>query len=127
MSLTPVCTRLAAPTDSVCPCHRTIPLSKGVNKNEWPTGSLAPLGKKCHSDPSPVGFITWFEPERVHPTTYIDRVFPSYVLRNQGGDGLLDLGNAEARAYIQQYLTAAVEEYGLDGQYACSLLGALDV
>ena len=100
----------------------TIPLSKGVNKREWPTGSLAPLGKKCHSDPSPVGFITWFEPERVHPTTYIDRVFPSYVLRNHGGDGLLDLGNAEARAYIQQYLTAAVEEYGLDGQYACSLL-----
>ena len=48
-----------------------IPLSDTVLRANWPNASLAPLGEACHAEPNPVGFIVWFEPERVHPGTYI--------------------------------------------------------
>ena len=55
------------------------------------------------------------------PDTYIAKTFPQYVLKHQAnqsskqaGQGLLNLGDPQARSYIQQYLSIAVEEYGLD-------------
>jgi hypothetical protein len=50
-----------------------IPLNKMINNVTFPSRSLAPLGTASHSIPNPVGFVVWFEPERVHPGTYIDR------------------------------------------------------
>ena len=41
------------------------------------------------------------------------RTFPEYVLRSPTS-GLLNLGDPAARGYIQQFLSLAVEEYGLD-------------
>ena len=55
------------------------------------------------------------------PDTYIAKTFPQYVLMHQAnqsskqaGQGLLNLGDPQARSYIQQYLSTAVEQYGLD-------------
>jgi hypothetical protein len=75
-----------------------------------------------------VGYIVWFEPERVAQGTYIDTNFPEYTLKQaainttrSGSKGnsltsssynsLLNLGNPNAREYIYEYLTAAVEQY----------------
>jgi hypothetical protein len=98
-----------------------IPLEKTVLRTNWRNGSLDVLGVACHAEPNPVGFIVWFEPERVAPNTYIAKTLPQYVLKNQpnqsapqAGNGLLNLGDPEARSYIQQYLSSAVEQYGLD-------------
>ena len=75
-------------------------------------------GDRAHAQPNPVGFITWFEPERVAAGTYIDRTFPEYVLRQEGAGagsgGLLNLGDPDASRYIFDYLDAAVTEYGLN-------------
>lgn len=97
-----------------------IPLSSTVLESNWPDQTLKGLGEQCHAGPDPVGFVVWFEPERVAPGTYIANTFPQYVLHTgnqhgpQTGQGLINLGNEQARQYIKQYLSYAVAEYGLD-------------
>ena len=95
-----------------------VPLPDVINATLYPNRSIAVLGERAHASPNPVGFITWFEPERVAAGTYIARTFPEYVLKTGdggGGDGgLLNLGDPDANGYIHGYLDAVVTEYGLD-------------
>eukprot|EP00039_Didymoeca_costata_P008952 m.118940 g.118940 ORF g.118940 m.118940 type:complete len:363 (+) comp14297_c0_seq3:988-2076(+) len=93
-----------------------IPIDRTVLRSCYPNGTLAPLADACHKSPSSVGFIVWFEPERVAPHTYIASTFPEYVLgqSNPSAEGLLNLGDDEARTYMHDYLSAAVEAYSLD-------------
>ena len=93
-----------------------LPLENVINTTLFPNRSIAVLGERAHSSPNPVGFITWFEPERVVAGTYIDRTFPEYLLKAGGPDSdrILNLGNPDANAFIHDYLAAAVTAYDLD-------------
>jgi alpha-galactosidase len=80
--------------------------------NSFPRG-LKALGDASHG--AGMGFLVWFEPERVSPGTRIDREHPDWVLRTgQGGNGLFDLGNPEARAWLTDHLSRIIQESGID-------------
>jgi alpha-galactosidase len=76
-----------------------------------------PHGLKAISDAvrqAGMGYLMWFEPERVHPGTALSKEHPEWVISpgNNGG-GLLNLGIAEAREYMTRYLKAVIQDYGL--------------
>jgi alpha-galactosidase len=61
-----------------------------------------------------LGFLMWFEPERVAPGTLLAREHPDWVLSPSGdGSGLYNLGIPEARQYMKDYLNAAIKAYKL--------------
>jgi alpha-galactosidase len=43
-----------------------------------------------------IGFVLWFEPERVHNGTWIYQNHPEWLLKSKGSNHLLNLGNKEA-------------------------------
>jgi len=88
-----------------------LPLERVEPRDRFPDG-LAAIGRAV----SDVGlkFLMWFEPERVAPGTRIAREHPEWVLSPGGdGSGLFHLGIPEARAYMTEYLDAAIKGYGL--------------
>lgn len=92
-----------------------LPINGTVDTKKFPGGSLAPLGVAAHSQPNPVKFVTWFEPERVAKGTWIDVHHPEFLLHaNYTTDRLLNLGNTDARGFITTYLSSAVGNYSLD-------------
>jgi len=61
-----------------------------------------------------LGFLMWFEPERVAPGTLLTKEHPGWVISPSGdGSGLYNLGLPEARRYMTDYLDAAVKAYRL--------------
>ena len=87
------------------------PLERVEPRDRFP-GGLKVIGKAAHE--AGMGYLMWFEPERVHRGTYIAREYPDWVISPAGdGSGHLDLGNPEAREHITKYLIAAVKEYRL--------------
>ncbi len=91
------------------------PLSRAEPPDRFPNG-LAPLSRAVHD--AGLGFLLWFEPERVAAGTAIAREHPEWVMKtdvphSQLGD-LFDMGNPEAREFMTRYLKAAVKEYALD-------------
>ncbi len=88
------------------------PLSRVEPHDRFPNG-LQPIGAAAHE--AGMGFVLWFEPERVAAGTEIAREHPDWVLSPDGsGAGLLDLGHPEARAYLTRYLIEAIRAYGVD-------------
>jgi alpha-galactosidase len=60
------------------------------------------------------GMILWFEPERVYQGTWIDREHPDWVLRLPGNpNGLLNLGNEQARRWLTEHISAMIEREGI--------------
>lgn len=90
-----------------------IPISETVNQALYPERSLARLGEVAHRSPNRVGFITWFEPERAHEGSYLATKYPEYCL-GPGPDYLVNLGDPDAKAFLYDYLSDAVTQYGLD-------------
>ena len=61
-----------------------------------------------------LGFVMWFEPERVAAETYLAREHPEWVISPAGdGSGLFDLGQPDARRFMTNYLNAAIKAYRL--------------
>jgi alpha-galactosidase len=61
-----------------------------------------------------LGFLMWFEPERVVAGTFIAKEHPAWVISPSGdGGGLYNLGIPEARQYMTDYLNAAIKAYKL--------------
>jgi alpha-galactosidase len=59
-----------------------------------------------------LGFVLWFEPERVAAGTFLAREHPEWVISPTGdGSGLFNLGIPAARHYMTDYLNAAVKAY----------------
>jgi len=89
------------------------PLERVEPPDRFPHG-LRPIGDAAHE--AGMGFVVWFEPERVHPGTHLAREHPEWVLSPNGdGSGLLNLGLPEAREYVTRYLIEAIRAYGIDG------------
>jgi alpha-galactosidase len=69
-----------------------------------------------------MGFLVWFEPERVHGGTYLDKEHPEWVIKVDKGEGhsklagygLYNVGLPDAREYMTKYLVAAIKAYGID-------------
>lgn len=57
--------------------------------------------------------MLWFEPERVHKDTPWHKEHPDWVLGIGGEDFLMNLGNPEARAFVTDFISGRVAEYGL--------------
>ncbi len=59
--------------------------------------------------------VLWFEPERVHPGSELDREHPEWLLRSAGKQNqLFNLGNAEAREWITNRIHQLINDEGID-------------
>jgi alpha-galactosidase len=92
--------------------HYGFPLRRVEPPDRFPR-RLKPVSDAVHKEG--MGFLMWFEPERVHPGTALAKEHPEWVISPGGdGSGLFNLGLADAREYMTRYLKAVVQEYGLD-------------
>jgi alpha-galactosidase len=57
--------------------------------------------------------IVWFEPERVHPDTWLTKNHPEWILGGTKG-GLLNLGNPDARQWLTEHVDRLLTEQGID-------------
>jgi alpha-galactosidase len=83
-------------------------------KQAFPNG-LKPLGAAAHQ--AGLKFVLWFEPERVNPASRIGREHPEFVLgwkNGKSGDGLFNLGDPAARAWLTELLSGTIKEAGVD-------------
>jgi alpha-galactosidase len=88
------------------------PLDRVEPADRFPHG-LKPIGDAAHRDG--MGFVLWFEPERVFRGTYLAKEHPEWVVTiDKSDNGLYNLGIPEAREYMTKYLIAAIKEYGVD-------------
>jgi alpha-galactosidase len=88
------------------------PIQRVEPADRFPHG-LRPVGDATHRQG--LGFVVWFEPERVYRGTYLAKEHPNWVITlNKADSGLYNLGLPEAREYMTKYLIAAIKEYGID-------------
>ena len=82
-----------------------------INRKNFPNGirPVSDVARKLG-----MGFVLWFEPERVYKGTRLDREHPEWLIRlPQNPNSLLDLGNPEARRWLTDYISGMVESEGL--------------
>ena len=95
--------------------HYVLPVQREVDAARFPRG-LRPISDAAHA--AGMKFLLWFEPERICPGTLMAVEHPEWVLipppERMGHGGMINLALPEARAYVTQYLNAAVEEYAID-------------
>lgn len=91
--------------------HYGFPIQRAEPPDRFPHG-LKPIGDAVRQ--AGMGFLMWFEPERVHPGTALAKEHPEWVISpSKDGGGLFNLGMPEAREYMTRYLKAVIQEYGL--------------
>ena len=63
-----------------------------------------------------MGFLLWFEPERAFAGTALVKEHPQWFLSNAGNPDnfIFNLGNAEARAWMTDYIAGLIKEYGVN-------------
>lgn len=87
------------------------PLDQMADQARFPNG-LMPVADAVHR--AGMEFMLWVEPERVAPETNIARRYPEWVLRAEGQtNGLLNLGNRDAREFVAEFLSQIAVFYGL--------------
>ena len=89
----------------------SLPLERVEPADRFPHG-LKAIGEAVER--AGLGFVMWFEPERVASGTVIAREHPEWVMSPAGdGSWLFNLGLPEARRYMTRYLNAAIQAYKL--------------
>lgn len=81
-----------------------------VDSQRFPHG-LKAINDFAHSHG--VKTILWFEPERVHPRTWLTENHPEWILGGAGG-GLLNLGNSDARQWLTDHVDKLMTDHGID-------------
>ncbi len=77
-----------------------------VDTSKYPNG-LKPIGDALRA--AGMGYLLWFEPERVHPGTKIDREHPEWVMKAQGEwSHLFRLHDVEARKWLTDCIDAHI-------------------
>ena len=76
----------------------------------FPRG-LKPLGDAARE--GRMGFVLWFEPERVNAASQIGREHPEFVLHAGEGDGLFNLGDPAALRWLNEHLSRCVSNWGI--------------
>ena len=83
-------------------------------KSAFPNG-LKPIAEEARKHE--MGFVVWFEPERVCPDTEIYNKHPEWVIKPpkgvQSDFALLDLGNPDARAWLTDCVSSLIEQNGI--------------
>ena len=77
----------------------------------FPRG-LRPLTDYVHA--KGVKMVVWFEPERVHPGTWLYDNHPEWLLGKDGDMKLLNLGLPEARRWLTAHVDGLLTEQGID-------------
>ena len=92
--------------------HYGFPITRAEPADRFPRG-LRPIGEAAHREG--MGFVVWFEPERVAAGTELATEHPEWVISPASdGSGLFNLGLPAAREYMTKYLLSVIEEYGID-------------
>lgn len=81
------------------------------NKKNFPNGlrPIADAAKKIG-----MGFVLWFEPERVYKDTRIDREHPEWVIKiKNNSSGLFNLGNPDARKWLTDMISDFIDKEGI--------------
>ena len=84
------------------------------NVAHFPHG-LKPLADAAHQ--SGLKFLVWFETERITPASRTGQEHPEFVLGWKTGrtaDGLFNLGNPAARAWLTDQLSKCIGNWGID-------------
>ena len=81
-----------------------------VDPVRFPKG-LRELSDLMHENSKKV--MVWFEPERVHPDTWITEKHPEWIHGGAKG-GLLRLGDPECRAWLTDHIDKVLTEQGID-------------
>jgi alpha-galactosidase len=81
-----------------------------VDTKRFPRG-LRAISDHAHS--RNIKTIVWFEPERVHPGTWLAEKHPEWILGGKNG-GLLNLGNPEARQWLTDHVSKLITAQGID-------------
>lgn len=85
------------------------PIERVEPRDRFPRG-LAAIGEAVQD--AGLGFVMWFEPERVAGGTFLAMQHPEWVISPTGdGSGLFNLGTPAARCYMTDYLNAAIKAY----------------
>ena len=93
-------------------------------KKNFPNG-LEPVAE--HVKKLGLGFVLWFEPERVCPGTWLYENHPEWLIMPSAEitarrakefypdkvEALLDLGNAEARQWLTEHVSGMIENLGI--------------
>jgi alpha-galactosidase len=92
--------------------HYGFPLERVEPRDRFPRG-LGPIRDAVRQ--AGMGYLMWFEPERVHPGTALAKEHPEWVISpTPNANGLFDLGIPAAREFMTRYLSSAIREYGLE-------------
>ena len=67
-----------------------------------------------HAHAKGLKLILWFEPERVTPGTWLYEKHPEWLLGNDGGTKLLNLGDPKARQWLTDHVDKLLTEQGID-------------
>ncbi|MBN2295551.1 MAG: NPCBM/NEW2 domain-containing protein [Pirellulales bacterium] len=87
------------------------PIKRAEPPDRFPRG-LRPIGDAAHA--AGMGYLMWFEPERVYKDTQLDKEHPEWIMQaGNGFGGHYNLGIPAAREYMTRYLLAAIKEYRL--------------
>nr|MDO8113037.1 alpha-galactosidase [Candidatus Sigynarchaeota archaeon] len=77
-------------------------------KDGFPRG-LHPVGAAARD--AGMGFVLWFEPERVHDGSWLHKNHPEWLLKIPGTDNhLLNLGNDEARRWLTDHVSGIISD-----------------
>jgi alpha-galactosidase len=97
------------------------PIERAEPHDRFPHG-LKPISDAVHRDG--MGFLVWFEPERVYRGSYLYNEHPEWVIKPKVVctncilptqlSYLYNLGIPEAREYMTKYLIAVIKAYGID-------------
>jgi len=91
--------------------HYGFPIERAEPPDRFPNGVRA-IGQAVQA--AGMGYLMWFEPERVAPNTHLANEHPEWVISPSGdGSGLINLGIPEAREYLTEYLIEVVKQYRL--------------
>lgn len=89
-----------------------LPVLRGFNTARFPNG-LKPVAEAAHA--AGLRYLMWFEPERICPGTLMEAEHPDWVVMPDGGGwGMFNLAVPEARQYITDYISALIDDYGVD-------------
>ncbi len=82
-----------------------------VDRTRFPRGIRA-IADRVHADGKKL--IVWFEPERVHPGTWLYENHPEWLLGADGEVKLVNMGDPAARAWVTDQVDRVLTEEGID-------------
>jgi alpha-galactosidase len=81
-----------------------------VEPKRWPKG-IREVSDWCREHG--IKTLVWFEPERVHPGTWLTENHPEWIFGDKNG-GLLNLGDTKCREWLTDHIDKLMKDQGID-------------